>query len=237
MHAGNGRPGFFLRQLKKLSVELLILLAIFLACLWILLIVADMVFEDKNFSFDQHIFELIQPYISDGHTRLMQFITFFGSAYFLLPANILLAGTFLFIKNYRWYSLKIAAISITSTAVMYLLKDMLQRQRPLVPVISRVHGYSFPSGHSFSSMVFFGIIAYIAFRTIKNSWLKWIAIIFFFFLSLLIGFSRVYLKVHFASDVIAGFCLGIIWLVLGRWLLIKTGSRKIPGESDKPYSS
>lgn len=184
-----------------------------------------MVFEDKDIHFDEHIFELLQPYVSDRHTRLMQFITFFGSHHFLLPANILLVIIFLFIKKHRWYSLKIAAISITSTAVMFLLKGLLQRQRPLVPVISRVHGYSFPSGHSFSSMVFFGIISYIAFATIKNSWLKWAAIICCFSFALLIGFSRIYLKVHFASDVIAGFCLGIIWLVISRQLLVKTEAK------------
>lgn len=233
----SGGSNFFLRQLKKLSFELIILVVIFFACLWLLLVVADMVFEDMNFSFDEHIFELIKPYINDGNTRLMQSITFFGSHYFLLPANILLVLVFLFIKKHRWYSLKIAAVSITSTAVMFFLKALLQRQRPLVPVISKVHGYSFPSGHSFSSLVFFGIISYIAFKTIKTSWLKWLTIIFSFSFALLIGFSRIYLKVHFASDVIAGICLGVIWLVLARWLLIKTEVKSDSASLDQTYIS
>lgn len=212
----------FVRHLKKLSIELLLLVVVFIVCLLILYWVADMVFEDKSTLFDDHIFSLIQPYINNDRTAQMQSITFFGSAYFLLPANILLAGIFLFIKRHRLYSIKIAAISLTSTGIMFLLKSMLKRQRPLLPVIAKVHGYSFPSGHSFSSLVFFGMLSFVVFKTIKNNFLKWLLIISCFSFAILIGFSRIYLKVHFASDVIAGFCLGIIWLLFAWWLLVKT---------------
>ncbi len=222
MNEHTAEHSFFMRQLKKLSLELVVLVVVFFICLWILLSVADMVFEDKNTAFDEHIFSLLQPYITSNNTRLMQFITFFGSVNFLLPANIALVTIFLFIKRHRLYSVKIAAISLTSTAVMFLLKDILKRQRPMLPVIAQVHGYSFPSGHSFSSLVFLGMLAYIVFKTIKNNFLKWLLIIGCFGFALLIGFSRIYLKVHFASDVIAGFCLGIIWLLLARWLLVRT---------------
>jgi membrane-associated phospholipid phosphatase len=181
-----------------------------------------MVFEDKSTAFDERIFSLINPHINDSNTRLMRFITFFGSPPFLLSANVVLICIFLFIKTHRWYSVKIAAIALTSTAVLFLLKGILQRERPLLPVIAKVHGYSFPSGHSFSSLVFFGMLSYIAYKTIKNKALKTILIIACFAFAILVGFSRIYLKVHYASDVIAGLCLGAIWLVLGRWLLVKT---------------
>mgnify|MGYP000564831599 CR=1 FL=1 len=92
----------------------------------------------------------------------------------------------------------------------------------MLPVIARVHGYSFPSGHSFSSLVFYGMLAYIAYAGINNKTGRTVTIIFLIAFALLIGISRVYLKVHFASDVVAGWCLGIIWLLLGRWLLIST---------------
>ena len=214
---------FFLRRLKKLSLEILVLAFLFFICLWVLLTVANMVFADKNTSFDEHIFTLIHPYINSRNTAILKFITFFGSHYFLLPANLLLAAVFLFYKDQRKYSLKIVAISLTSTMMLFLLKDLIQRQRPLLPVIANVPGYSFPSGHSFSSLVFFGMLSYIIFRTIKNNLLRYTLIICCFCFVLLIGLSRIYLKAHFASDVIAGFCLGTIWLVLARWLLIKTG--------------
>ena len=216
------QKNFFLRQAKKLSLHVILLLLIFIACTWVLFLVADMVFEDKDTSFDNRVFAFINPYINERNTKWMLFITFFGSHLFLLPANIILSGIFLFIKN-RWhYSLKIASISISSTVVMFLLKEWLQRQRPLVPLISKAHGYSFPSGHSFSSFVFFGMLAYISYVTIKSDWLRWLIIFICGGVTFLIGFSRIYLNLHFASDVIAGFCLGMIWLLLAKWILIKT---------------
>ncbi len=221
----NGDPGqknFFLRQAKKLSLDVVVLLLIFIFCTWMLFLIADMVFEDMDTSFDNMVFSFVDPYINEQNTRLMLFITFFGSHLFLLPANIVLSCIFLFFRNLRHYSIKIASISITSTAVMFLLKEWLQRQRPIVPLISKAHGYSFPSGHSFSSFVFFGMLAYISFATIKSNWLKWFTIFICGGMIFLVGFSRIYLKLHFASDVIAGFCLGMIWLLLAKWLLVKT---------------
>ncbi|MEO6490340.1 MAG: phosphatase PAP2 family protein [Ferruginibacter sp.] len=180
-----------------------------------------MVFEDKNLRFDEQVFNFLSPFHNESNDKLMNFITFFGSQYFLLPANIVLAAVFLFYKKHRSYSIKIASIAITSTAIMFLLKTILKRQRPNVPLISQAHGYSFPSGHTFTSMVFFGMVAYVVYKSIQNRFLKWLLIIILVCFTFMVGFSRVYLRYHYASDVIAGFCLGIIWLLIAKWLLIK----------------
>lgn len=190
--------------------------------------VADMVFEDNNPSFDRHVFTSILPYINAANTGMMQVITFFGSAQFLIPANILLILFVLFIKKQQYDALKISAITIIGTAVLFLLKFLLQRQRPLLPLIAKAHGYSFPSGHSFSSIVFYGMLAYIGYKNIKNNFIKWSLIVLLFMLAGMVGFSRIYLKLHYASDVIAGFSLGIIWLLLAKWILF--GKVKIPAE-------
>ncbi|MEP6712516.1 MAG: phosphatase PAP2 family protein [Ferruginibacter sp.] len=206
---------------KKFSLSLVLLILIFIGCLWALLLVADMVFEDKNLSFDEHIFALIHPYINGTNTVIIEVITFLGSQNFLLPANILLILFFLFIKKDKHDAWKVTAVAVTSTIVLFLLKFLLQRERPLVPLISKAHGYSFPSGHTFSSVVFYGMIAYIAYKNIKNKLVKWLVVAALVMLTFMVGFSRVYLKLHYASDVIAGFCLGIIWLLLAKWLLLK----------------
>ena len=189
---------------------------------------ADMVFEDKNLSFDDHVFTLILPYINAVNTSIMEAITFLGSVQFLLPANILVILFVLFIKKQQYDALKIFAITITGTAVLFLLKFFLQRQRPLLPLVAKAHGYSFPRGHSFSSVVFYGMLAYIGYKNIKNDFLKWSLIVFLFILAGLVGFSRIYLKLHYASDVIAGFSLGVIWLLLAKWILF--GRVKISSE-------
>lgn len=213
---------------KELSLSLVLLIFVFGVCLLCIYDMADMVFEDKNLSFDDHVFTLILPYINAVNTSIMEAITFLGSVQFLLPANILVILFVLFIKKQQYDALKIFAITITGTAVLFLLKFFLQRQRPLLPLVAKAHGYSFPSGHSFSSVVFYGMLAYIGYKNIKNDFLKWSLIVFLFILAGLVGFSRIYLKLHYASDVIAGFSLGVIWLLLAKWILF--GRVKISSE-------
>ena len=177
-----------------------------------------MVFEDKSLVFDERVFSVIHPYTNTGATRLALAITFFGSSAFLLPAYIILIAFLLFIKKLKYDALKLLSIAVTGTVVLILLKSLLQRARPLLPVISKEHGYSFPSGHTFSSVVFYGILVYIAGKNIKNGFIKWPVVIALVVFTMAIGFTRIYLRYHYASDVIAGFCLGIMWLLLAKWI-------------------
>ncbi len=213
--------------LKKLSLSVLIMIALFILCLWGLFFVADMVFANKDFSFDENVFESIKPMVNETTTNFMLFITFFGSQKFLVPANLALIFYFAVIRNHRKSAFQILTISLTSMIVMFSIKFFLQRQRPLVPLITKVHGYSFPSGHTFCSVTFFGIIAYIAYRNISSSWLRWSTIFLLLCITVLVGYSRIYLRLHYASDVIAGFCLGIIWLLLAKQFLLKTEKTKL----------
>lgn len=203
------------------------MIALFLLCLWGLFIIADMIFEDKNLLFDDRVFEMLNPYVSNLNTGMMKVITFLGSQNFLLPANLFLIGYFLFFRENKKTAFKIAVISITSVVVMFSIKFFLQRERPLIPLISKVHGYSFPSGHTFTSVTFYGIIAYIIYKNVQQPFLKWSFIVFIIFFIFLIGLSRVYLRLHYASDVLASFCLGLIWLLLAKWFLLKTEKSKL----------
>lgn len=75
-------------------------------------------------------------------------------------------------------------------------------------------GYSFPSGHSMVSMAFYGFLIYLIYNNIKNKYIKWILICSLSILIILIGISRIYLGVHYTSDVLAGFLLSISYLVI-----------------------
>lgn len=214
--------------LQKISLSVLLMIGVFILCLWGLFIVADMIFEDKNFSFDENVFTMIKPWVSPLHTSIMLVITFIGSQNFLLPANLLLIAYYLYFRKNKSRAYKIATISITSVVVMFLMKFFLQRERPLVPLIAKVHGYSFPSGHTFTSVTFYGIIAYLIYRNVKSTILKWTLIVGCIVLVLLVGYSRVYLRLHYASDVIAAFCLGLMWLLLAKWFLVQTDENHVP---------
>lgn len=222
-------PAFIGRTAKKLFANFGILLVLFIICLWIFLFVGDMVFRANDMAFDDRVFTTIHPYYNESLTQFFEVVTWFGGHRFLLPANILLILIFLISKPIRFYGWKIAILSITGILVMFGLKELLERQRPLVPLLAKAHGYSFPSGHSFSSFLFFGILGYIVHRTVKNKLLRIIIIIFLSLFVLLIGYSRIYLKVHYATDVIAGFMLAAIWLMLARWILIRRREVLPPG--------
>ncbi|MBX9853267.1 MAG: phosphatase PAP2 family protein, partial [Cytophagaceae bacterium] len=87
--------------------------------------------------------------------------------------------------------------------------------------LTEASGLSFPSGHAMISFSFYGLLIYMAWRGIKNKILKWTVVIGLLILIHAIGFSRVYLKVHYASDVMAGFAIGTVWLILSVFMLRK----------------
>jgi len=177
------------------------------------------IFIEKKYPFDIQVFELIKPYINDRTTVLMNFITFFGSQYFLVPANILLILYTFFIEKDKWFAIKVLAVAISSLLLMICLKYLFTRPRPAIPLLAEAAGYSFPSGHAFMSFAFLGLLIYMVNNKVKRLWFKYSLIIFFLVCAFLIGLSRIYLRVHYASDVIAGISISMIWLVISLFIL------------------
>ena len=105
---------------------------------------------------------------------------------------------------------------------MLLLKQLFQRKRPLSPLLKAARGLSFPSGHAIMAVTFYGLLIYIVQHNIDINWLKYLVIFLLVVLVLLIGFSRIYLRVHYASDVLGGFIIGLLWLMISlaviKWL-------------------
>jgi undecaprenyl-diphosphatase len=99
------------------------------------------------------------------------------------------------------------------------LKNLFGRHRPLIPLLEEARGLSFPSGHALMSVTFYGLLIYIAWHSIQNKGLKWTLITALLILILFIGFSRIYLRVHYTTDVLAGFATGFLWLVISLWVL------------------
>ena len=163
---------------------------------------------------DLAIFKRIEPWVSPQKNRIMLFITFLGKHHFLIPANLLLIFYFLFLSHQTWFSIRVIAIALSSLVLMLLLKYLFQRKRPLSPLLKAAKGLSFPSGHAIMSVTFYGLLLYILLHTVGISWLKYSLAVLLILLIILIGYSRVYLRVHYASDVLAGFIIGIIWLLI-----------------------
>ena len=140
----------------------------------------------------------------------MKGITLLGSATFFIPFIIFLL---IFIKN-NYLRLSISINIILITLLNQILKFVIQRPRPTQYRIVDASGYSFPSGHSMVSMAFYGFLIYLIYRYLKNKYLKTILILILSVVIVLIGISRIYLGVHYTSDVCAGFLLSLSYLIV-----------------------
>ena len=114
-----------------------------------------------------------------------------------------------------------AAVNLAcAVALNVLLKQLIQRPRPDGFRLIAETGYSFPSGHSMVAMAFYGLLAWMVWHYERDRFVRWLCVIGFGLVIVLIGISRVYLGVHYASDVIAGFCVSLIWLALYTKLVV-----------------
>ncbi len=99
-------------------------------------------------------------------------------------------------------------------ALNQALKFIIQRPRPDGFRLATATGFSFPSGHSMVAMAFFGLLAWLVWKYEKDRRQRVFFLVAFALVIVMVGYSRVYLGVHYASDVIGGFCLSIVWLAL-----------------------
>ena len=198
---------------RRIIIQWLLAAALLLS----LLVVWLVFFSERNY-LDQKIFSLIEPHRSEIRTRLMLAVSFLGNHKFLIPANLLLITIFLFSKN-KWEAVQVAAVSLSSLLFMSLLKNSFRRSRPDNPLVDGITNFSFPSGHAFMSAAFYGLLIWWAATYIKNGWQRRLVILFLMMLIIIISFSRIYLRVHYASDVVVGLCIGFVCLSISLAIL------------------
>ena len=180
-------------------------------CLIGFLALAEDVFNKEIMSGDIIGYKLVSTFlISDFATPIAKFITNFGGAIFLIALTIVLL---VLIKNKK-IGISIFSNLVIVTILNQLLKAILQRPRPTEYRIVEETGYSFPSGHSMVSMAFYGYLIYLIYKYVKNKYIKWISIVLLSILVCSIGISRIYLGVHYTSDVLGGFLISMSYLVI-----------------------
>ncbi len=196
-------------KIKKAIVKNYRFIIMFICLIFFIAILEDILdYEIKNF--DIWGYNVISKSISEYMTPVAKVITRFGNAESLIIITILL---FLIVKDkkIKW---AIPINLVCSTILNFTLKNIIQRPRPIEYRIINANGYSFPSGHSMVSMAFYGFLIYLIYKNVKNKYIKIISILILSTLIFLIGASRIYLGVHYTSDVIGGFLLSISYLVL-----------------------
>lgn len=191
-------------MIKKKNILLISLFIVFV------LFIAEVV-TNNIVIYDNGIYNFIEKnFTNEFSTKFFKIITEFGSALYLTIISFTLI---ILIKNKKT-KLLIPSNVLLVTVINLIIKEIIKRPRPSVTRLVKESGYSFPSGHSMASLAFYGFLIYLIYKNIQNKYLKWILIILLTLLIFLIGFSRIYLGVHYASDVIAGFLAGAIYLIL-----------------------
>ena len=196
------------------SAKLLLSLLFLILALFVFFVITDEIILEKEENIDLYIFHFFQKYlIKDSLTGSMYAITQLSSAPFVKVAYPFLLVVLLLFKMYR-KAIFIFAAGVGGLLMIYGMKMFFARPRPPYPLLYKEESFSFPSGHATFGFIFYGTLAYFIWLTDLPKIWKYIAMTFLIALSLTIGFSRVYLRVHYPSDVLGGFCLGYFWLFL-----------------------
>ncbi|HKH59398.1 MAG TPA: phosphatase PAP2 family protein [Flavitalea sp.] len=123
-------------------------------------------------------------------------------------------------------SLHIAIIALVSAAISQGAKKIFQRARPGEPLMEALKTYSFASGYAFSSFVSCSVLVYLIWRAdIQLLW-KWLCSTLLSLFAVALGISRIVLKMHYPTDVLAGFCLAFLWVILSFFLLNRIQYRR-----------
>ncbi|PKR77668.1 hypothetical protein CEY16_06970 [Halalkalibacillus sediminis] len=175
---------------------------------------ADEVLEQEKFIIDQWASEFVAQFSNPTLYTFLGWVTELGSVYTLTFGSIVLVAILaIYYKRRTWrivyFIIAMGGIALLTTG----LKSAFSRDRPNILEQYDGTGHSFPSGHSTAPMVFYGFIIYLIIRSHLNKAAKWALNTFLVILILSIGLSRVFLGVHFITDVFAGFLLGLSWLV------------------------
>ena len=171
------------------------------------------IFGNEITYIDETLSWLVYSFRNPVLTEIMKVITFFGSG-FWLGGWAALAIVFLIIKKHRTSALLFALSLIVCVGINLTLKHFIDRPRPSLAPLIIEKTTSFPSGHAMNSFVFYFTLAYFVYHFTKNQYLlaRYLAIAII--IVSLIGLSRVYLGVHYPSDVVAGYSAGFAWLLV-----------------------
>ncbi len=223
----------FPKLLSHIPLKILIAGLLFIMALILFSFITREVFFEHEEDLDLAVISIVHTHSSPLLIQVMTRFTFFGSSQFLLPAYIVMVGFFILKKNYR-YAINISVMALSGELLMFSLKQLFHRRRPDLPLLEGLTTYSFPSGHALSAVIFCSIVSYLGAKAnIQPVW-KWILIILSLLLCITIGISRIILNVHYATDVIAGFSLGVMWVILVFYILTLFGRK---GLNKSPHTS
>ena len=176
----------------------------------IFIILSILVLSKKDIAIDALVYNKISPLIKNNLTNNIKLLTYLGSGVVVIGITVFVI---IFFKNKK-YGLFLSIDLALITIIQIILKNIFTRSRPLDIGLIKEKGYSFPSGHSLTSMAFYGLIIYLIYNSKLKRQEKIIYITLFSIFILIVGLSSIYLGVHFFTDVVGGFTFSICFLII-----------------------
>lgn len=173
--------------------------------------ITDTVFENEKIIFDSVLINYIYSFRNVFNTKLMILLSVFGF-YGVICISIIISA---FLSYKKRYLLSIYFLFTVSSGflVNFLLKLLIQRQRPNFLPLTIENDFSFPSGHAMVSFIFFITVVYLYYHLTKKKVFSVILLLVFLIITIFIGISRIYLGVHYPSDILGGFIAGFLWFI------------------------
>ena len=236
-----GLIAFISRRLSPrsyLGLHLTIGLSISVVFIWIFGgITEDILTGDPFVAVDQWVVGRVLYFRSPLATTIMDALTQLGGIKFIALSTVAIVAYLLLIRRFD-QATGFASAIIGGSLLNSVFKTVIQRPRPISETtLITVNGWSFPSGHAMASVIFYGMIAYLLVRS-TNSWrLRAFFMALAGFIVFVIGFSRIYLQVHYLSDVLAGYAGGLFWLsICITGLEVAVAKKNIAGEQAEKCS-
>ncbi|THE13865.1 phosphatase PAP2 family protein [Bacillus timonensis] len=147
----------------------------------------------------------------------MKFLSFIGSAPVIIVLSIFILFFLLKVLKHRYELILFVGVMVGSPILDFILKELFKRARPDLHRLIEISGYSFPSGHAMSAFTLYGIITFLSWRHISGSWGRAALVLFSAMMIFGIGMSRIYLGVHYPTDIIGGYFASGTWLGFSIW--------------------
>lgn len=177
-------------------------------------IIASFVMLNLTAAFDNTIINYIQSMESPTLTALAKGLSLIGSSKLAIGISVFTMVLLFFVLHHRMELVLFVWVALGSYVLNTMMKLWFQRERPNIHRLIEEVGYSFPSGHSMAAFSMYGGIAYLLWRHMKKRKERIFLIIFTVLMTGGIGWSRIYLGVHYPSDVIGGYAASGAWLML-----------------------
>lgn len=207
---------------SPVSFSLRVIWGIILIPILILLFgwIAIAMMADRFNQLDQQVVDWLRQAASPTLTQLVTWITHLATSYVIITVAIVAALWFAFVLRLKVHAMILLATIGGSYLLNETLKTLLMRTRPEWEHWVHATGYSFPSGHTMAAVSFYGMLTYLLYRIVCAKGIPaWYIPLIGGVLIIAIGMSRVYLGVHYFTDVLAGFLAGGVWLLICMYAL------------------